>query len=327
MMDIGLKPRFRFALILLTNRCNLVCKHCYVESGPRGHWGLDLERLYRLTDELYEQYGRMFVSVSGGEALVRESDCLALLERARSKHEVQLVSNGTLITRPIAEGLTNLGVAVKISIDGASAKEHDWMRGKGSFAKTLKGIDALMDAGMPASRLALGATIPSSRVEQIDEILELASSLGIGKVRLDSVAKIGRARHYWPHANRAAPDSDSRAIRTYFEEVFEGQHGSEWRLLDLNENVGMFETLHIYFDGEVHLYLNYDHPITKEGRVGNINESSLKAIVDGDRVGDAILRHFLKFSRCPERSYISYYALRRAQEARVWFEKSATSYA
>lgn len=320
---ITFAPRFRFALILLTNRCNLACKHCYVESGPKGDHGLSRERVLRLIDELTAQYGRMFLSLSGGEALIRTDDCLAVLEKAVTQHHVQLISNGTLITPEIADRLARLDVSIKISLDGAGPQTHDWMRGNGSFALTMDGIANLLRAGFPASRLALGATVPVGNEKEIDGILSLAKSFDIGKVRFDSVAKIGRARYFWPHNAGPAPDRESAGLRDFFRHDFSHRYGSEWRLMNLNENVGMFETLHVYYDGEVHLYLNYDHPVAKEGCIGNLNQSALRDLVAGPRVREAIMRKFLRFARMPERSYISHYAVRQpASETRLWFEDS-----
>ncbi len=75
------KPHFRFALVLLTTRCNLACKHCYVESGPKDHEGLSRERALQLVDDLSRQFGKMHFTLSGGEALVRAEDCLAASHR------------------------------------------------------------------------------------------------------------------------------------------------------------------------------------------------------------------------------------------------------
>jgi MoaA/NifB/PqqE/SkfB family radical SAM enzyme len=317
-------PRFRFALVLLTNRCNLACKHCYVESGPKGHEGLERHRVLRLIDEMSEQYGQMYFSLSGGEALVRTDDCLAVLEKAVEQHHVQLVSNGTLISPEIAAQLARLKIAIKISLDGAGPETHDWMRGQGSFADTMRGIENLLQAGFPATQLAFGATIPTGKVAEVGGILRLAESFGVSKVRVDSVAKMGRARYFWPHNVRPAPDPQSLELKNFFDGEFPDRHGSEWRLVNLNEAVGMFETLHVYYDGEVHVYLNYDHPIAKEGCIGNLNESSLREMTSGPKVQDAIIRRFLQFARMPERSFISYYAVRGpAADTRLWFESEA----
>jgi len=322
MTPFTFKPRF--ALVLLTNRCNLACKHCYVESGPKGHEGIGRDRVLHLVDELRSKYGQMFFTLSGGEALVRADDCLAVLEKAVDHHHVQLVSNGTLISPRIAAQLARLNISIKISLDGARPETHDWMRGEGSFDETMRGIEQLLSAGFPPSRLALGATIPVGRVGEIEGILALAESFGIGRVRFDSVAKIGRARYFWPHNAGPAPDQHSAGLRDFFAGEFQKKYVSDWRLVNLNESVGMFETLHIYYDGEVHLYLNYDYPIAKEGCIGNLHESPLQEMVAGPAVQDAIMRRFLRFARVPERSFISYYAVREPSvDNRLWFEGKA----
>jgi MoaA/NifB/PqqE/SkfB family radical SAM enzyme len=220
--------------------------------------------------------------------------------------------------------LARLKIAIKISLDGAGPETHDWMRGQGSFADTMRGIENLLQAGFPATQLAFGATIPTGKVAEVGGILRLAESFGVSKVRVDSVAKMGRARYFWPHNVRPAPDPQSLELKNFFDGEFPDRHGSEWRLVNLNEAVGMFETLHVYYDGEVHVYLNYDHPIAKEGCIGNLNESSLREMTSGPKVQDAIIRRFLQFARMPERSFISYYAVRGpAADTRLWFESEA----
>jgi radical SAM protein with 4Fe4S-binding SPASM domain len=90
---------------------------------------------------------------------------------------VALATNGTLVTREVAQKIARAGVRrVSISLDGADAPTHDSFRGiPGSFDAALRGMRNLQCADVPVQ---INTTIARHNARQLPAILDLAIGLG-----------------------------------------------------------------------------------------------------------------------------------------------------
>jgi MoaA/NifB/PqqE/SkfB family radical SAM enzyme len=91
------------------------------------------------------------VVISGGEPLMYKSQGKTLLDIFEKYNDTFFIfyTNGTLITKEIAERLAKTGnVFPQISVEGFE-KETDERRGKGIFQRILKSTDYLKNAGVP----------------------------------------------------------------------------------------------------------------------------------------------------------------------------------
>ncbi len=143
-VDDGTPPLYlRSAKIKLTARCNLKCIMCRYGRG----WTppeMATERFLEVIDELADT-GCRKIHFSGGEVLVR-SDFEQLVGRAaRRDIKITLTSNLTLLTKDRAKELMRHKISsVSTSLDGATAKTHESVRGiDGSFKRTLRGMALL----------------------------------------------------------------------------------------------------------------------------------------------------------------------------------------
>jgi len=95
----------------ITNRCNLLCSHCYIRAGPgrEREDELTTEEGLCLIDDLAEMRVPLLL-FSGGEPLVRE-DFWDLAGHAQERGlTTALSTNGTLITPAVARRLHDVGV-------------------------------------------------------------------------------------------------------------------------------------------------------------------------------------------------------------------------
>ena len=157
-----LKQEAQNVTLEVTQKCNLRCKYCiYHPEHPSfrefGHRDMDWDMAKRAIDLLYEHSAMqdtVYVGFYGGEplmnySLVRNSVSYAK-ERFQGKAIVfSMTTNGTLITKEIAEYLAENNFALTLSVDGPE-EIHDQNRcyvdGRGSFADVKKGILHLLDA-------------------------------------------------------------------------------------------------------------------------------------------------------------------------------------
>src|ERR1700680_117846 len=142
------KPRLIFWE--LTKGCNLRCIHCRASatelSSPDD---LSTQAARDIIDQIAEVSTPILV-LSGGEPLFR-SDVFQLARYGTDKGlRVALATNGTLVTRYIAQKIVDSGVQrVAISLDGADARTHDSFRGiPGAFDAAIAGFRNLKNLGM-----------------------------------------------------------------------------------------------------------------------------------------------------------------------------------
>lgn len=308
---IPVTPNFRRVLLLLTNRCNLSCKHCYVASSPNGTYGLSTKRAISLLDEVYDQLGNVSISLSGGEALTRRSDTRSILEHSTKRFTTWLLTNGTLLNKDDCALLKDLRVIVRLSLDGATPETHDYLRGAGAYKRLCKGIDQLHAVGYPLEDIHLFCTIAPENISAIDGVINFAKRFGISHIKFEPVCKTGRALENWAGRANYTPDPDTAAYRQYFPSEFLKHHGAEWRLKDLESTELSWATLNIYYDGAVYPYTYTDDIDRQAGYLGNINTESLSNVLETRKVSRAIVSKLIMFSRYPVRSLCAYCAERK----------------
>lgn len=180
-----------------TNACNLSCRHCFASHGTQSsHTELNHRKILSILSQLRDIEGEQRVILSGGEPLLR-GDCLHIIGRAqRLGLPVELVTNGTLVTRDIAVPLADTTVRVQLSLDGATERTNDTLRGRGSYKLAMGGLQELVRAGL-GPRIALSMAPTALNVHEISEFTQLAVDAGVGRVHFSHLARQGRAKSNW----------------------------------------------------------------------------------------------------------------------------------
>jgi sulfatase maturation enzyme AslB (radical SAM superfamily) len=133
--------KYPSALVNITNKCNLACKHCFVfrEGNPN----TSTEKSEMATNVMIEEiknyqrkYGILRMLWMGGEPLLRKD---VLNEGVKLFPQNVIATNGTL-------PLINLGSSTiwTISIDGPE-ELNDKIRGKGVFKRVISNLNNLSD--------------------------------------------------------------------------------------------------------------------------------------------------------------------------------------
>jgi AdoMet-dependent heme synthase len=181
-------PPLRLLFWESTARCNLACAHCR-RTETAGRDELSTAEV-RAVLESAATLGRPIVVLSGGEPLMRD-DWEELARCAAGLNlPVALATNGTLIDEAVSRRIAAAGFArVSVSLDGPDAATHDAFRGQaGAFARALDGIAALRRAGVAVQ---INATVARHNAERLDEMYELAKSLGASALHLFLLVPVG----------------------------------------------------------------------------------------------------------------------------------------
>ena len=159
----------------LTYRCNERCVHCYLDHDDHGE--LTTSEIKHLLDELAEA-GVFFLSMSGGEILLRK-DFFEILEHARAlRFCVKLKTNAVLIREPQAERIRSLGVhSVQISIYSHRAEVHDSItKVPGSLARSVDAIRFLKARGL---KVIIADVLMIQNIQDYPGVRALAAELGV----------------------------------------------------------------------------------------------------------------------------------------------------
>ncbi len=178
----------------LTEGCNLACRHCWIQpkfqNGERVHPSLDVG-LFKSIIEQAKPLGLNGVKLTGGEPLLHPR-IGELLEHIK-KEELRLTmeTNGVLCTPHLARQIaTCMNPFVSVSIDGADAETHEWVRGvEGSFRQAIDGARNLVDAGIHPQIIM---SIMRRNHRQMEDVVRLAEGLRANSVKFNIVQPAAR---------------------------------------------------------------------------------------------------------------------------------------
>lgn len=173
-----------------TNRCNLRCKHCYINAE-------DIDYSNELTHDEAREFIRDLAAMrapvllfSGGEPLLRKD----LFELGRYAVDMGLraviSSNGTLIDDEMAQKIKMAGFQyVGISIDGAPETHDDFRNKKGAFDEALRGVKACQKIGI---KTGVRFTVNKHNQQDLPEIFDILKNEGIPRFCMYHLVYAGR---------------------------------------------------------------------------------------------------------------------------------------
>ena len=218
--------------IAVTYRCNLACTFCYAGCGTpdatpgnaqaekyRSRWKfwrkptwrrcchcsrdpvqheMTAAEVLRVIDQIAIAGKVPSVSFTGGECTLRPELPEFIAHARRRGMRVNIITNGvicssrTYVDQLVAAGLTS----AQVSLEGPDADLHDALTQRpGSFAKTVRGIKNLRDAGL---HVHINTTICEENAEHLERVIDLAKSLELPHVSMNQIIPTGTpnlARH------------------------------------------------------------------------------------------------------------------------------------
>ncbi|KAF0144297.1 MAG: AstB/ChuR-related protein [Nitrospirae bacterium] len=178
-------PSLRYLELQVTDRCNLRCRHCYIEDKTGKELSLSL--ITRALKEFEAMQG-LRVLITGGEPLLhsRFKEINSILPKFFLRKI--LFTNGLLLNKNI---LNDLNVhEMQVSIDGME-KAHDSLRGKGRFKRTMQNIMLAIECGFDVS---ISTMVHSKNTGDFDKMEKLFKKIGIKDWTVDIPCITGRLR-------------------------------------------------------------------------------------------------------------------------------------
>jgi MoaA/NifB/PqqE/SkfB family radical SAM enzyme len=162
----------------VTYRCNFRCKFCGYWHDPMGEEPEPTVRDYADGAAKLASFGSMFVSLAGGETLLRED--LPEVARAIGRFHLPFVTtNGWLATPELAEDLMRAGLwGVSISIDYADPAKHDTARGmRGAWKQAWRAVEMFLNARkFDYQRVNVIAVLMRDNLSELEELMVMAAA-------------------------------------------------------------------------------------------------------------------------------------------------------
>jgi radical SAM protein with 4Fe4S-binding SPASM domain len=159
----------------ITYRCNERCVHCYLDHQDHGE--LTTREIKNLLAQLAEA-GVFFLTLSGGEILLRKDFFEILTYARRLTFCVKLKSNAIMIQEPEARRIRDLGVeSIQVSIYSHRPEVHDGItKIQGSLKRSVDAIRFLKSYGL---KVIIANVLMSQNRQDYPGVRALAAELGV----------------------------------------------------------------------------------------------------------------------------------------------------
>lgn len=178
-----------FLNIHINDKCNLKCIMCDTRTYYEEKIGevISLEGLIQQLRVL-KRHGLIGVVIGGTEPLLRPDICDILDKIQRIGVKPVLITNGTLLNEDLAKTLAGSGTGIVVSLDGATPKTNDRIRGPGTFEQAVNGISKLVAFRKTfKTHLLINTCITSINLHEIEAIIKLGEKIGVDGVLFQNV--------------------------------------------------------------------------------------------------------------------------------------------
>ncbi len=186
-------PKFPYVVgWSITNKCNLQCVHCNMDSGCAWEDELITSECKSVIDELADNKVKAIL-MTGGEPLLR-SDFFEVCDYAFQKGiNVSVTTNGTLITDKLVNEQLWKFQSVRISLDSHIREKHDsWRKSEGTFDKAVSAISKMSQRGI---NVAVSTCVSHNNIEEIEKMADFLVSLGVSRWCLPLLSPDGRGKN------------------------------------------------------------------------------------------------------------------------------------
>ncbi|EEB74514.1 radical SAM/SPASM domain-containing protein [Thermococcus sp. AM4] len=175
-----------------TNMCNFRCQHCYQRADKPLASELSLEEKLMLVDQL-DKAGVAAVAISGGEPTIHPHFLRIVKELSSRGIHTSVATNGwTFAKKEELEKAVKAGIKyVEVSVDSAKPEKHDKFRGiPGAWEHAVKALENAVELGISHG---MATIMDKETYQEIDDILDLAESIGVRRVIFFNLVPTGRA--------------------------------------------------------------------------------------------------------------------------------------
>jgi MoaA/NifB/PqqE/SkfB family radical SAM enzyme len=175
----------------ILTRCNLKCRHCYINKKQHGTKTLPIEIINAWLRVFVSKNKEANVIFLGGEPTLHP-DLPTAVNKAKSLgySSITIDTNGYLFHDILSKVSPDVIDYFSFSLDGATRKTNDMIRGKGSFDTCIRGIKNAVLKGFSTSLIYTVSTI---NIHELDKIASLLKDLKIDRFFIQVIGIRGKS--------------------------------------------------------------------------------------------------------------------------------------
>jgi MoaA/NifB/PqqE/SkfB family radical SAM enzyme len=184
------KNSSNFFFHILT-KCNLNCRHCYINPKQHGEKTLPLATIKAWLDEFCANSAATHVIFLGGEPTLHP-DLPEAIKYANSLAfgSITVDTNGYLFHDILSKVTPKEVDYFSFSLDGAKRETNDMMRGRGSYDTCIAGIQKTLEKGFGTSLIY---TVSSLNIHELEMMPSLLKELGVERFFIQVIGLRGKA--------------------------------------------------------------------------------------------------------------------------------------
>ena len=175
----------------ILTKCNLKCRHCYINPGQHGKNTLPLSVITAWLEAFARDSDSKNLIFLGGEPTLHP-DLPAAVKYAHNLGfgSITIDTNGYLFHDILSKVKPDEVDFFSFSLDGASRETNDRIRGAGSFDTCVAGIRKASSMGFATSLIF---TASSTNIQEVDRLPPLLKDLGIDRFFFQIIGLRGRS--------------------------------------------------------------------------------------------------------------------------------------
>lgn len=181
----------------ITNMCNLRCSHCYQDNFSNTE-ELDLEGLITISENIKDtlkKWNKMAsINLTGGEPILKPGllELLQYLDKNSMVSELGIITNGILLNEEMIRRFSSIPKLrrIKVSLDGATQKTNDSIRGDKSFNEVIKNLSSIIKRC--DLEIILMFTVMRRNLKELPYFFELSKNLGVNGFIIERFIPLGR---------------------------------------------------------------------------------------------------------------------------------------
>ncbi len=175
----------------ILTRCNLTCRHCYINPEQHGQQTLPLATIQAWLGAFSKNsHTKNLIFLGGEPTLHPELPAAIRFARKMGFGSITVDTNGYLFHDILEKVHPGEVDTFSFSLDGATRATNDRIRGQGSFQTCLAGIRKAVSRGFNTSLIY---TVGSANINELKKMVPLLGELGVGRFFIQIIGLRGRS--------------------------------------------------------------------------------------------------------------------------------------
>lgn len=187
---VAFQKNARNVFFHILTRCNLRCKHCYVNPKQHGTQTLPTETIRDWLNVLAHPHKKTNLIFIGGEPTLHpDLSSLAKSARKMGYASITVDTNGFFFNDILKRATPDTVDYFSVGLDGSCSQVNDYIRGEGSYNTCVAGIERALEKGF---NLSVIYTVSQWNIDDLKNVPRLLKAMGIQRLFIQVAGIRGR---------------------------------------------------------------------------------------------------------------------------------------